>query len=41
VWHAGQHLRQIHDLLSRNGVIPASALDPQLLAQLPMPKALW
>jgi hypothetical protein len=41
VWHAGQHLRQIHDLLSRNGVISAHALDPQVLAKLPMPKALW
>jgi len=41
VWHGGQHLRQIHDLLSRAGVIPAQALDPALLANLPMPKALW
>ena len=40
-WHAGQHLRQVHDLLSRNAVIPAGALDPALLAKLPLPKALW
>ncbi len=40
-WHAAQHLRQVHDLLSRNGVLPAGALDPALFAQLPLPKALW
>lgn len=40
-WHACQHLRQVHDLLSRNAVIPAGALDPSLLAKLPLPKALW
>jgi glutaredoxin/uncharacterized damage-inducible protein DinB len=40
-WHAGQHFRQIHGLLSGAGVIPAAALDPALLAKLPMPKALW
>jgi len=40
-WHAAQHLRQVHDLLSRNGVIPAQALDPALFAKLPLPKALW
>lgn len=40
-WHAGQHLRHVHDLLSRGGVIPAQPLDPALLAKLPMPKALW
>jgi glutaredoxin len=40
-WHGGQHFRQIHDLLSRAGAIPADALDPDLLAKLPMPKELW
>jgi hypothetical protein len=40
-WHAAQHLRQVHDLLSRNGVLPAQALDSALFAQLPLPKALW
>jgi hypothetical protein len=40
-WHAAQHLRHVHDLLSRNAVIPAEALDPALLAKLPLPKALW
>ena len=40
-WHGGQHFRQIHDLLSRSGVIPVSALDTKLLAKLPMPKDLW
>ena len=40
-WHGGQHYRQIHDLLSRAGAVPAGALDPALLEKLPMPKALW
>ncbi len=40
-WHAGQHLRQVHALLSDNAVIPKAALDPALFAKLPLPKALW
>lgn len=40
-WHGGQHYRQIHDLLSHAGAVPAGALDPALLEKLPMPKALW
>jgi hypothetical protein len=40
-WHTAQHLRQIHDLLSRNEVLPAGAFDAALVAKLPLPKALW
>lgn len=40
-WHAGQHLRQIHDLLERDGRLPAGSLPMELFESLPMPDAVW
>jgi hypothetical protein len=41
VWHAVQHLRQIHALLADAGAPPAEPLDPSLLERLPLPQSLW
>lgn len=41
VWHAGQHLRQIFDLLKENGMTPAVSLDESLFEDLPMPTEVW
>ena len=41
VWHAAQHLRQIHSLLTDAGASPAEPLDPALLEQLPLPQSVW
>ena len=40
-WHAGQHLRQIYDLLEINDSLPVSPLAPELFEGLPMPAGLW
>jgi len=40
-WHAGQHLRQIYDLLERDGSLPVSPVGPELFEGLPMPAELW
>jgi hypothetical protein len=40
-WHAGQHMRQIYDLLARNKVAPEGTLDMVVFKDLPMPKAVW
>jgi hypothetical protein len=40
-WHAGQHMRQVYDLLACNGIAPAGTLDPSVFQDLPMPKAIW
>jgi DinB superfamily/Glutaredoxin len=40
-WHAGQHLRQIYDLLERDRSLPVPALAPELFEGLPLPDGLW
>jgi hypothetical protein len=40
-WHAGQHLRQLHDLAARVGVTPPEPLPADALRGLPLPEALW
>jgi uncharacterized damage-inducible protein DinB len=40
-WHAGQHMRQVYDLLARHNVLPAGTLDPNLFTGLPLPQAVW
>ncbi len=39
-WHAAQHLRQLAAVLEQDGV-PAAPLPPALLADLPLPVAVW
>ena len=41
VWHATQHLRQIHALLEDAGAPPPEPLDPSLLEKLPLPASIW
>jgi hypothetical protein len=41
VWHATQHLRQLHALLEDAGAPIHEPLDPSLLAGLPLPAAVW
>jgi DinB superfamily len=41
VWHAVQHLRQIHALLADAGTPPAEPLAPSLLERLPLPQSVW
>jgi hypothetical protein len=40
-WHAGQHMRQLYDLLARHAIAPDARLDPAVFDDLPMPKAVW
>jgi len=40
-WHAAQHLRQLHVLVGRLGVVPAAPLPVDAFAGLPLPDALW
>lgn len=40
-WHAGQHLRQVYDLLVSDGSLPVPPLAPELFEGLPMPTDLW
>jgi hypothetical protein len=40
-WRAGQHLRQVYDLLQTNESLPVSPLAPELFEGLPMPAELW
>lgn len=40
-WHAGQHLRQIYDLLETDRSLPVSPLAPEVFEGLPMPRDLW
>ncbi len=39
-WHSGQHLRQLSDLMAREGV-PGTVLEAGIFSDLPMPKAVW
>jgi uncharacterized damage-inducible protein DinB len=41
VWHAAQHLRQIHALLEDAGAPAAEPLDQTLLEGLPLPQSVW
>ena len=41
IWHALQHLRQIHALLEDAGATPREPLDPALLDRLPLPQSIW
>ena len=41
VWHAAQHLRQIHALLKDAGAPPRDPLDASLLEKLPLPASIW
>jgi hypothetical protein len=41
VWHATQHLRQIHALLDDAGAPAREPLDRSLLVGLPLPDAVW
>ena len=40
-WHAGQHLRQVYDLLERDGSLPGDPLPMELFEGLPLPEELW
>ena len=40
-WHAGQHLRQIYDLLETQRSLPVGPLPLELFEGLPMPAELW
>ena len=40
-WHAGQHLRQVYDLLQTDRSLPVPPLAPELFEGLPMPGDLW
>jgi hypothetical protein len=40
-WHAGQHLRQVYDLLARDGSLPVPPLAPEVFEGLPIPAELW
>jgi uncharacterized damage-inducible protein DinB len=41
VWHATQHLRQLHALLEDAGAPAPEPLDRSLLAGLPLPESVW
>ena len=41
VWHAAQHLRQLHVMLDRMGIVPEAPLSAIDLEGLPLPKELW
>jgi hypothetical protein len=34
-------MRQVYDLLARNGIAPEGTLDKAVFNDLPMPKAVW
>ena len=40
-WHAMQHARQLEMMLTRTGTAPTQAIAPHLLADLPLPQAVW
>ncbi len=40
-WHAGQHLRQVYDLLQTQRSLPVGPLALELFEGLPMPAELW
>ncbi|HLE43060.1 MAG TPA: DinB family protein, partial [Methylomirabilota bacterium] len=41
VWHAAQHVRQLHAFLGRMGVTPEAPLTDDDLRGLPLPADLW
>ena len=40
-WHAGQHLRQVYNLLEEDGFLPPDSLPDAVFEGLPMPAELW
>jgi hypothetical protein len=40
-WHSTQHVRQLQDVLTREGLTPSPKLDPALLKDLPLPERVW
>lgn len=40
-WHAMQHARQLEMMLTRTGTAPVRPIPPHLLADLPLPQAVW
>ncbi len=40
-WHAGQHLRQVYDLLETSTFLPANSLPMELFEGLPMLDEVW
>ena len=40
-WHTMQHARQLEMMLTRTGVAPSEPIPPHLLANLPLPQAVW
>ncbi len=40
-WHTMQHARQLEMMLTRTGAAPKQPITPQLLADLPLPRAVW
>ena len=40
-WHAMQHARQLELMLTRVGATPEQPIPPELLADLPIPTAVW
>lgn len=40
-WHTIQHARQLEMMLARTGVAPSQPIPPHLLADLPLPQAVW
>jgi hypothetical protein len=40
-WHAGQHLRQVYNLLEEDGFLPQGSLPEAVFEGLPMPTELW
>jgi len=40
-WHSAQHVRQLGDILNRQGVKPSPALDSAMLKDLPLPERIW
>ena len=40
-WHCAQHLRQLHVLFDRVGLVAPAPLDEALLDRLPLPESIW
>lgn len=41
VWHSTQHVRQVQDLLAREGVEPEMPLGPEAIEKLPLTEKIW
>ena len=40
-WHTMQHTRQLEMMLAHTGNVPSQPIPPNLLADLPLPQAVW